>query len=65
MFDTKYNLIILCTSFIVSLVVWICYFATVPGEVEVAARVDEGGGGEARCRVLVCGSGWSSWSSCW
>ncbi len=50
----------ICTWFIIGLVVWIVcgYFATIPSE-------EREGEGETRCQVLVCGSGWSSWSSCW
>ncbi len=42
MFDTRRNLIILYTSFIIGLVIWIMrgYFATIPRELEDAAMVD-------------------------
>lgn len=42
LYDTKINLVILYTSFVLGLVIWIMrgYFLTVPRELEEAARID-------------------------
>jgi multiple sugar transport system permease protein len=51
MFDTRHNLIILYTSFIIGLVVWIMrgYFATIPKDLEEQAKVD----GASRMQALL------------
>jgi multiple sugar transport system permease protein len=51
MFDTRHNLIILYTSFIIGLVVWIMrgYFTTIPRDLEEQAMVD----GATRMQALV------------